>query len=355
MNKLKDFDWLKNCSDITEGECVFCKSNGYQKTLPHKGGSVYWCPVCGIYFKQYRLSCEKIYMNWNHLSAYLFYKKFPKEPFEKRFFIIQEADNTKNILESEYKDKGAQPIPLYKNEVENWYPKSFSEKIDLILLYLDSQIHHLGDNVFFTREEVYSWLFVDRFDFVDNQRIELEQKQMDMQANFVLDYMYRQDYIGEASAKINRDQNGEFKVALTPAAYHRVDELRKENLHTKHALVAMEFSERTNNLREMIRLGVSNAGYTAIFIDEIQHNDWITPELLKYIKTSRFVVVDLTHKNNGAYFEEGYAMGSGKIVIQLCQKNTNLHFDVAQKNTIMWETEEDIPEKLEKRIRATVD
>ena len=48
-------------------------------------------------------------------------------------------------------------------------------------------------------------------------------------------------------------------------------------------------------------------------------------------------------------------MGSGKIVIQLCQKNTNLHFDVAQKNTIMWETEEDIPEKLEKRIRATVD
>ena len=46
------------------------------------------------------------------------------------------------------------------------------------------------------------------------------------------------------------------------------------------------------------------------------------------------MVVDLTHQNNGAYFEEGYAMGLGKPVIQLCQKDTKLHFDIAQKNTI---------------------
>ena len=36
----------------------------------------------------------------------------------------------------------------------------------------------------------------------------------------------------------------------------------------------------------------------AIFIDEVQHNDFITPELLKHIKNSKFVVVDLTHQNN---------------------------------------------------------
>ena len=80
-----------------------------------------------------------------------------------------------------------------------------------------------------------------------------------------------------------------------------------------------------------------------------------TPELLKYIKDSKFVVVDLTHQNNGAYFEEGYAMGLGKAVIQLCQKDTKLHFDIAQKNTIMWKTEDDIPEMLKNRIQATID
>ena len=48
-------------------------------------------------------------------------------------------------------------------------------------------------------------------------------------------------------------------------------------------------------------------------------------------------------------------MGLGKAVIQLCQKDTKLHFDIAQKNTIMWDNEEDIPERLTNRIKATID
>lgn len=93
----------------------------------------------------------------------------------------------------------------------------------------------------------------------------------------------------------------------------------------------MKFGDDTKELREAIRSGISEAGYIAIFIDEVQHNDFITPELLKYIRNSKFVVVDLTHKNNGAYFEEGYAMGLGKPVIQLCKNGVSLHFDIAQK------------------------
>ena len=34
--------------------------------------------------------------------------------------------------------------------------------------------------------------------------------------------------------------------------------------------------------------------YLAVFIDEVQHNDFITPELLKHIRDSKFVVADLT-------------------------------------------------------------
>ncbi|MBR1433076.1 hypothetical protein [Ruminococcus sp.] len=117
----------------------------------------------------------------------------------------------------------------------------------------------------------------------------------------------------------------------------------------------MQFGDSTNNLREAIRKGITEAGYNAILIDEVQHNEFITPELLKYIRDSKFVVVDLTHQNNGAYFEEGYAMGLGKPVIQLCQRDTKLHFDIAQKNTIMWDTEDDIPERLCNRIKATID
>ena len=48
-------------------------------------------------------------------------------------------------------------------------------------------------------------------------------------------------------------------------------------------------------------------------------------------------------------------MGLGKPVIQLCRIGMNLHFDVAQKNTIMWDTESDIPQRLKNRIIATID
>ena len=49
------------------------------------------------------------------------------------------------------------------------------------------------------------------------------------------------------------------------------------------------------------------------------------------------------------------AMGLGKPVIQLCKRGTELHFDIAQKNTIMWASEDDIPEQLQNRIIATIE
>lgn len=48
-------------------------------------------------------------------------------------------------------------------------------------------------------------------------------------------------------------------------------------------------------------------------------------------------------------------MGLGKPVIQLCKMDTKLHFDIAQKNTIIWSSESEIPDRLMKRIHATID
>ena len=49
-------------------------------------------------------------------------------------------------------------------------------------------------------------------------------------------------------------------------------------------MIAMKFGNETKELREAIRKGVFDSGYHAIFIDEVQHNDYITPELLKHIR-----------------------------------------------------------------------
>lgn len=148
---------------------------------------------------------------------------------------------------------------------------------------------------------------------------------------------------------------GKRPIQLTPKGYSRLDDIKTELTSQKQAFIAMKFGNDTINLRSAIKKGISDAGYIPILIDEIDYNGLITPEILKRIQNSKFVVVDLTHQNNGAYFEEGYAMGLGKPVIQLCSENTKLHFDLAQKNTIMWANEEDIPERLCKRILATIE
>ena len=66
---------------------------------------------------------------------------------------------------------------------------------------------------------------------------------------------------------------------LTPEGFARVDELQKYSSDGRNVLVAMSFND-TKQLREAIRKGIADAGYNAIFIDEVQHNDFITPELL---------------------------------------------------------------------------
>ncbi len=94
-----------------------------------------------------------------------------------------------------------------------------------------------------------------------------------------------------------------------------------------------------------------------ILIDEKEYNTQITSEICKEIKESRFVVADLTQQRGGVYYEAGYALGMGKDVIFCCDEadSQNIHFDVAQINTIYWKDTEDLYSKLKERIQATME
>ena len=52
--------------------------------------------------------------------------------------------------------------------VNNWYPKSFSERIDHILLRVSSLAKHIGQTVKFDNQEMLSLLFVDRKESPDD-------------------------------------------------------------------------------------------------------------------------------------------------------------------------------------------
>lgn len=329
-----------------EQECPVCKSQAYAQINYDTSSVFYVCPICGRF--QLTLLGRKLQNN-PHLASFLYYNCFPGNQLEYRYhstLSIEKCDEYKKNFENGDTSHG-RPVHIDNEIVESWYPKTFSERVDYILLHLNTLAKHIGQAVSIDKTSLYALTFVDRMEYPSNQETPewREDKDCYSEAAFILDYLVSEGFI--------EHQGNVFR--LTPKGYSRVDALQKNTSNGRLVLVAMKFGDDTLVLRESIREGIENAGYIAIFIDEVQHNEFITPELLKYIRDSKFVVVDLTHQNNGAYFEEGYAMGLGKPVIQLCQKDTKLHFDIAQKNTIIWDTEEEIPTRLENRIRATID
>ena len=347
-------------TDKRSGICRVCQSDAHVIYDYDKDTSLWVCPVCGRYAFESQQKCE---LRKNpKLASYLYYHRFRnagycEEP-EYRYntdLSRETCDEYKMKFESGDIKKG-RPVHMDESIIENWYPRTFSDRVDYILLQINRLSKHIGQNVELGRIELYSLLFVERLenspDYSEPQiRSEAD---CDQEAIYMINCLQREELIHVKN--LTDTCIGEpLVIAISPKGYARIDELNKNSSRGNTALVAMKFGEETRQLREAIREGIESAGYIAIFIDEVEHNNFITPELLKYIRDSKFVVAELTHQNIGAYFEEGYAIGIGKQVIQLCKNGEKLHFDIAQKNTIMWNTESEISKMLQNRIRATID
>lgn len=123
--------------------------------------------------------------------------------------------------------------------------------------------------------------------------------------------------------------------------------------------IAIAF-KNTEQIVTALKKGITEAGYDPIFIKDVEHNNQIVPEIRKHIDRCRFLVMDCTYPNLGAYYEAGIAVGQGKEVIICCRKKefesdeSRPHFDIAQQSMIIWNDEEDLVVRLVKRIEATV-
>lgn len=339
-------------SDI-KVNCPVCESTAYINNYYDPIRTFVQCPICGRF--EYYGKAELNKFNLNHLASYLFYNGYKSEDTEYRYLTTMSKDKCEEYREAFNKgnrEKGY-PIHLSTVDVENWYPKRLTDKTDLIISFINNNTKYIGENKFLGEQGLISCLFLDRYKYDIEGKPDRYYNEKEIQAKYMLNFLEDSNLVVRLDKYTGDILNR--SIQLTPEAYTRIERLEKNNKHGKQVLVAMQFGNETKKLRESIRKGISESNYTPIFIDEVQHNDFITPELLKYIRDSKFVVVDLSDKNNGAYFEEGYAMGLGKPVIQLCKSDVTLHFDIAQKNTIIWRDEEDIPLKLKNRIIATIE
>ena len=333
----------------SEERCYVCGTEAQVSKNVEIDEYFYECPVCGRYEI---IGKSDVKYDLNRLGHYLGYHRYEcnSNPIDYRFNTNMDKEKCEKDKKSFDEGENINGIPVYFDEdmINNWYPRSLSQKIDMALLYLNSKANHIGQTISISKLELENAFFIDRYEKGKMRNENDRQNEL----YYFKDILEHKNYI---SFKEDIEKESSACIQIKPAGYDRIDDLLKYSANGTNVLVAMKFGEDTKKLREAIRKGISETGYKAIFIDEVEHNDLITPELLHYIRSSKFVVVDLTHQNNGAYFEEGYALGLGKTVIQLCQKDTKLHFDIAQKNTIIWDTEDDIPNRLKNRIQATID
>ena len=216
------------------------------------------------------------------------------------------------------------------------------ERANRLLQYIGDQTVEIGGRFSFTAPDMSNTAAAAWSESVKQEEVET-----------LLEYLDEQGWI-----KSKKEYSSH---TLTVGGYARLAELETANTELSKGFVAMWFDDSTQKAwEEGIKLGIEDAGYDAVRIDEKEHTNKIDNEIIAEIKRSRFVVADFTQGGDGArggvYYEAGFAHGLGIEVIFTCRKDVLglVHFDTRQYNHIVWETPEELRQRLAARISAVI-
>jgi nucleoside 2-deoxyribosyltransferase len=120
----------------------------------------------------------------------------------------------------------------------------------------------------------------------------------------------------------------------------RYEAFKRTQVESRTAFRAMQFdSEMDRVVKDCFKPAFARTGFELRVLTDGQPAGSIDDQLRVALRTSRFVIADLTHDNNGAYWEAGFSEGLGRPVIYTCRKQkwdaAKSHFDTSHLNTII--------------------
>jgi hypothetical protein len=156
--------------------------------------------------------------------------------------------------------------------------------------------------------------------------------------------------------------SAQLRLRLTWPGWERFGELQRNAERSNMAFMAMKFgdTELDRVFASCFRPAVRDTGFDLRLLTDGQGAGCIDDQLRVSLRTSRFVLADLTYQNPGAYWEGGFAEGLGKPVIYSCRQAEwsvqKTHFDTNHLVTVIWNPD-DLPSaalQLKAIVRASL-
>jgi hypothetical protein len=141
-------------------------------------------------------------------------------------------------------------------------------------------------------------------------------------------------------------------TAMGSPSARRVDFVGYDSAEKAHAFVAMPFDE---SFQDILHYGISPpiraAGLLCERMDQISFTGNIIDRMRERIESARLVVADLSGANPNVYLEVGYAWGRGVPCVLLCNRETDLKFDVQGHRCLLYGSIRELEERLAAELK----
>ena len=133
-------------------------------------------------------------------------------------------------------------------------------------------------------------------------------------------------------------------LSLTLNGWKKYEELKRGQNNSNKAFMAMQYGNTKLDcvFTNIIKPGLKELGFEINRLDKTNKSGLIDENLRVEIRDSKFLVVDLSDGNKGAYWEAGYGEGLNKKIFYICDKQQFdtikdlVHFDVSHQQLYFW-------------------